>query len=301
MAQILFSFWERKGELMPRGLTSVTMALAVLVGLSFGETIWAQGTAPAPAPGGAQTMPAPTAAATPAPARLDDILARRKLRVGTTGDYPPFTFLNKETGKFEGHDIDVATSLGKAMGAEVEFVHTSWPTLSKDFAADKFDVAVGGVSITLQRQMIGFFSTPIMREGKTPITRCPDVEKFDTIPEINQTTTRVIVNPGGTNERFARGNFKAADIRVHNDNVTIFKEIAEGKADVMVTDASETRYQQKLHPGVLCAVHPEKPFDFSEKAYWLQRDVALKAFVDQWLHISTQTGEMKSIYAKWFE
>jgi hypothetical protein len=49
----------------------------------------------------------------------------------------------------------------------------------------------------------------------------------------------------------------------------------------MMTDASETRYQQKLHPGVLCAVHPDKPFDFAEKAYWLQRDEALKAFVDQ--------------------
>jgi len=44
----------------------------------------------------------------------------------------------------------------------------------------------------------------------------------------------------------------------------------------MMTDSSETRYRQKQHPGVLCAVHPEKPVDFAEKAYWLQRDVALK-------------------------
>jgi cyclohexadienyl dehydratase len=278
--------------MMPCRSTSVFMALAILAGISFGEPASAQG--PAPQPAGA---PASTTAA----ARLDQVLAHRKLRVGTTGDYPPFTFLNKETGKFEGHDIDVATALAKAMGVEVEFVPTSWPTLSKDFAADKFDMAVGGVSITLPRQMIGYFSRPIMREGKTPITRCQELEKFDTIAEIDQAATRVIVNPGGTNEKFARGHFKAADIRVHNDNVTIFKEIAEGKADVMVTDASETRYQQKLHPGVLCAAHPDKPFDFSEKAYWLQRDVALKEFVDQWLHIATETGEMKSIYSKWFE
>ena len=44
---------------------------------------------------------------------------------------------------------------------------------------------------------------------------------------------------------------------------TIFDEIAKGNADLMMTDASETRYQQKLHAGVLCAVHPEKPFDFA--------------------------------------
>jgi cyclohexadienyl dehydratase len=48
-------------------------------------------------------------------------------------------------------------------------------------------------------------------------------------------------------------------------------------------------------------VHPEKPFDFAEKAYWLQRDAALKAFVDQWLHIAVEDGSFKKIYAAWFE
>ncbi len=100
----------------------------------------------------------------------------------------------------------------------------------------------------------------------------------------------MIVNPGGTNERFAKANIRNAEIKVYNDNVTIFDEIAKGDADLMMTDASETRYQQKLHPGVLCAVHPDKPFDFAEKAYWLQRDVALKDFVDQWLHIAPRTA-----------
>ena len=72
-------------------------------------------------------------------------------------------------------------------------------------------------------------------------------------------------------------------------------------ADLMITDSSETRYQQKLHAGVLCAVHPDKPFDFAEKAYWLQRDPAFKAFVDQWLHLSMEDGTFKKIYASWFE
>jgi cyclohexadienyl dehydratase len=275
---------------MQPSLNSISIVLAVIAGISISQPALAQGTAPAEG-----------ATAAGSKARLDEIITRGKLRVGTTGDYPPFTFLNKESGKFEGHDIDAAAALAKAMGVEAEFVHTSWPTLSKDFAADKFDMAAGGVSITLPRQLLGYFSVAIMREGKTPITRCADTEKFDTIAEINQSATRVIVNPGGTNEKFARGNFDTANIRVHGDNVTIFKEIAQGKADVMVTDASETRYQQKLNPGVLCAVHPDQPFDFSEKAYWMQRDMALKAFVDQWLHISRETGELKAIYTKWFE
>jgi cyclohexadienyl dehydratase len=171
----------------------------------------------------------------------------------------------------------------------------------KDFEADNFDIAMGGLSITLDRQKKGMFSTPIMREGKTPIARCADKGKYETIAEIDKPGTHVIVNPGGTNERFARANVKNAEIKVYNDNVTIFDEIAKGNADLMMTDASETRYQQKLHPGVLCAIHPEKPFDFAEKAYWLQRDPAFKDFVDQWLHITAEDGSFRKIYAGWFE
>ena len=141
----------------------------------------------------------------------------------------------------------MAEALGKALGVKVEYVQTAWPQLMKDFEADNFDIAMGGVSITLDRQKKGFFSTPIMREGKTPIARCADKGKYETLAEIDKPGTRVIVNPGGTNERFARANVKNAEIKVHNDNVTIFDEIAKGNADLMMTDASETLYQQKLH------------------------------------------------------
>ncbi|MBY0610785.1 MAG: transporter substrate-binding domain-containing protein [Beijerinckiaceae bacterium] len=231
--------------------------------------------------------------------KLDEIISRGVLRVGTTGDYRPFTYLNKDTGKFEGLDIDLAENLGKAIGVRVEFVQTSWPNLAKDFEAKAFDMAAGGVSITLDRAKKGAFSIPMMREGKTPIARCADKDKFQTIADIDKAGVRVIVNPGGTNERFARANIKAADIKVHNDNVTIFKEIAAGNADLMMTDSSETLYQQKLNPS-LCAIHPEKPFDFAEKAYWLQRDVAFKDFVDQWFHMIRENGTYASIFSKWF-
>jgi cyclohexadienyl dehydratase len=235
------------------------------------------------------------------PSRLDDIVKRGTLRVGMTGDYLPFSYLDKATQKFRGFDVDMAEALGKALGVKIEYVQTAWPQLMKDFEADHFDIAMGGVSITLDRQKKGMFSTPIMHEGKTPIARCADKDKYETIAEIDKPGTRVIVNPGGTNERFARATIKNAEIKTWNDNVTIFDEIAKGDADLMMTDASETRYQQKLHPGVLCAVHPDRPFDFAEKAYWMQRDVALKDFVDQWLHIAREDGSTQKIYAAWFE
>ena len=139
-----------------------------------------------------------------------------------TGDYMPFTFLDRSSQTYHGFDVDMAEALGRALGVKVEYVQTAWPQLMKDFEADRFDIAMGGVSITLDRQKKGLFSTPIMREGKTPIARCTDVGRYQTLADIDRKGTRVIVNPGGTNERFARTHIKDAEIDVHGDNTTIF-------------------------------------------------------------------------------
>nr|WP_230077551.1 transporter substrate-binding domain-containing protein [Anoxybacillus sediminis] len=46
--------------------------------------------------------------------RLDEIIARGYIRIGTTGDYKPFTYLNPKTGQYEGYDIDAMKELAKA-------------------------------------------------------------------------------------------------------------------------------------------------------------------------------------------
>jgi cyclohexadienyl dehydratase len=233
--------------------------------------------------------------------RLDEIIARGALRVGTTGDYRPFTTLDKASGAYAGLDIDLAQSLAAALGVKVEFVATSWPSLAKDFDAGAFDIAMGGVSVTLERAKKGYFSLPYLREGKAPIARCADKDKYQTLAEIDRPDVTVIANPGGTNEKFDRAHLREAKIAIYADNATIFDQLAAGKADLMITDVSETRYQQKQHQGVLCAIHPDKPFDFAEKAYWMARDEPLKAFVDQWLHMTIENGTLAAETAKWLE
>ncbi len=233
------------------------------------------------------------------PSRLDAILGAGALRVGTTGDYRPFSALDKASETYSGFDADMARALGAALGVKVAFVPTTWPDLAHDLAGGAFDIAMGGVSITLERQKIGFFSEPYLRDGKTPIARCADAPKYETLADIDRPGVRVIVNPGGTNERFDRAHLHAAEVVVHADNTTIFDSLAGGEADVMITDASETVLQAKLHAGALCAVHPDKPFDFAEKGYWMPQDPALKAFVDQWLHIMRETGQFDALAGKW--
>ncbi len=232
--------------------------------------------------------------------KLDAILARGIIRVGLAGDYRPFAALDKATGRFEGLDVDMADSLGRALGTKVELVQTSWAGLLADLGADKFDLAMGGISVTLERQKTAFFSVPLLRTGKAAIARCTERGRFGSLAEIDQPGVKVLTNPGGTNERFDRANLKAAEIVVFPSNNTIFDELAAGRGDIMITDAVETRLQQKLHRE-LCAIHPDRPFNFGEIAYLLPRDPVLKAWIDQWLHIAVESGEYGRLTAKWLD
>lgn len=229
--------------------------------------------------------------------RLDAIVARGTLRVGMPGDYRPFG-LRDAAGRLEGIDVDLAENMAAALGVKLELVPTKWADLLTDISSDKFDVGMGGISITLARQKIAFFSSAMMRTGKAAIGRCADQAKYQSLAEIDRPGVKVITNPGGTNERFDRATLKSADIVLFPNNTGVWDELIAGRADIMITDNVETRLQQKLHPE-LCAIHPDSPFDYGELGYLLPRDAVLKAWVDQWLHIATQTGELQRATAKW--
>jgi cyclohexadienyl dehydratase len=229
-----------------------------------------------------------------AQSRLDDIVGRGTLRVGMTGDYRPFSQRDKDSGAYSGLDVDMANSLAEALGVKLEIVGTTWATLMQDLGEGKFDVGMGGISITLARQRVAFFSQPVMRVGKAAVARCADRDRFTTLSEIDHPGVKVLVNPGGTNERFDRANLHQAEMVSFPDNTRIFDELASGRGDVMITDAIETKLQQRLHTE-LCAIHPDQPFDFGELGYLLPRDIVLKEFVDQWLHIAMESGSWKRL------
>ncbi len=233
-------------------------------------------------------------AAAQAPSKLDEVVARGVLRVGMPGDYRPFGVLDKATGQYAGIDVEMAQSLAAALGVKLLIVPTAWRELIADVNSGQFDIGMGGISVTLDRQRQVLFSTPVMRAGKVAIGRCWERERFRNLAAIDRANVRVIVNPGGTNERFDRENLKNAQIIVFPDNTRIFEELVAGRADVMITDVTEARLQQKLNRA-LCAINPDKPFDFGELAYMLPRDLIWQQYVNQWLRVSQESGAHRKI------
>jgi cyclohexadienyl dehydratase len=224
-----------------------------------------------------------------APSALDVIRTHGVLLVGTTGDYSPFSHRTR-SGELAGADIDMARSMAATIGVRLELVPTTWITLLDDFTSYRFDVAMGGVTITPERAAKGDFSIPVMNDGKRPIVRCADKARLNSIAAIDQADVRVVTPPGGTNEAFAKSAFKAALVTVFPNNVAIFDEIAAGGMDVMVTDGVEVDHQSALHAGILCPASVAAPFTHFQKAYLLPKDEEMKQFVDRWLARQLATG-----------
>lgn len=225
---------------------------------------------------------------------MADIQQSGTLKVGVPGDYAPLAYHDAD-GKLVGYDIDMAKALAKDLKLNVEFVLTSWPTLSGDLAADKFDVAMGGVTATAKREAEFGLTKPIVPNGKIALAGCAVAGSLGDLEKIDQPSVKVVVNPGGTNQSFVDGNIKKAQVIRVKDNYDNLQALRDRSADMMVTDLIEGDYYQNKEPGVLCMA-TQKPFPGTEshKVYMVKKDnTKLLESINAWL-----AGETKSQLAK---
>jgi len=196
---------------------------------------------------------------------VNRIEKRGVVLVGTTGDYRPLSFCEPETGEYWGFGIEVAGEIASRLGVSVSFVKTSWPTLTADVLDEpqKFDFAIGGITITDARRETMLMSDGYLTNGKTILCRASDVTRFQSLADLDKPDVRVMVNPGGLNEKFANENLTHSTIIVHQKNEEIPTLVAEGRADVMITEITEAPYYVRTDSR-LAAPLLDKPFNHGE-------------------------------------
>ncbi|MGE0491410.1 MAG: transporter substrate-binding domain-containing protein [Vulcanimicrobiota bacterium] len=232
------------------------------------------------------------------PSHLDTIREKGVMVVGTPGDYPPFAVRRGDT--YEGLDVDLVRLAARALKAEVQFVPTDWNNLAQGLTEGRYDLAVGGITRTLARAADGAFTRPYLSIGKSPLARLEDAYRFRDLASIDQPGVRVAVNPGGTNETFARAHLKKATIVVFEDNLSIPEAIATGKADVMFTDNIEARLVARRDQR-LAAIRPDAPLTRETLGWMAPRDD--QAFLN-WLNLFLEQteleGELERVKSVWF-
>ena len=200
--------------------------------------------------------------------RLDDIQKQGYITVGTTGDYTPFSHYDGK--EFSGYDIDVANYFAEQMGVQVKFVQTTWKNLIKGFDENKYDIAMGGITRRISRQLAAEQSQGYMTFGKCFLVAKGRDSEFNTLEEVNRPSVTVGVNIGGTNEKFADKFLSKATIVRFENNLDVPKAVADGKIDVMVTETPEALYYQVTNKQ-LDAVREDNPFTKSQFGYLIAK------------------------------
>src|SRR5213083_997845 len=204
------------------------------------------------------------------------------LRVGTSGDYPPFSLARD--GRLEGLDVEVARRFAHDGGRRLELVPFRWPELMRDFAAGRFDLAMGGVTLRPERAVVGVFTRPVAEAGAVVLAH----QRLDP----RSSWLRLGVNAGGHLERLAARLFPHALLVRTHANRALAELLTSGAADAILTDEAEA--DALAVPGAVRV----GPFTRDRKGY-LGRDPALVAELDAWLRAREADGTLAALRARW--
>jgi polar amino acid transport system substrate-binding protein len=136
---------------------AVLVGVLAIIAASCGED-------PAPPTGGNGDGPADETVCATYDTEAGDLLAQicseGEIRVSTDPAYPPQSELNAETGEYEGFDIDVAMEIAKRLGVEVAWETPDWEVLTAGGWNDRWDMSVGSMTPTNERQEVLDFTEP---------------------------------------------------------------------------------------------------------------------------------------------
>jgi cyclohexadienyl dehydratase len=217
---------------------------------------------------------------------------RGVLRVGSSGDYAPFSSTPEDV--WTGLDVDLAMRLAKDLGARIEFVPFAWKGLAGDVERRRFDVAASGITVRGDRALVGRFSRPYAITGAVALVRRGDRARLSSLAALNQSGVRLVVNRGGHLERVARRLFPAATLVPLDENVALASRVTSGAADAAVSDSAEA------HAVRSAGLATVGPFTRDRKALFFPASAgALAASCDDWLRAREQDGFLPALRRRW--
>jgi cyclohexadienyl dehydratase len=206
-------------------------------------------------------------------ARRHATVAEAPLRVGTSGDYPPFSERAAD-GSWTGFDLEVAREYAAARGRRLEVVPLRWADLAARVAAGDVDVAMSGITVRADRLLVGTMTAAVARADAVILVRRDDAT---TGGSFDRAGVRIAVNRGGHLERLARSRVARATLVPVDDNRRLPILLANREVAAIVTDTLEAATFPDTFAVAAVLAH-------DRKAYWVApgRD-ALAADLDAWL------------------
>ncbi len=231
---------------------------------------------------------------------LQDILKRGTLRVGMS-TFVPWAMRDKE-GNLIGFEIDVATKVAEDMGVKVEFVPTAWSGIIPALIAKKFDVIIGGMSITPKRNLTVNFTIPYAHSGQQMAASKQLAGDFTTKEQFNASSVTIACRRGATPCNAAQKLFPKAQVRRFDDDAQAFQEVVNGNAHAMISSAPKPRFWSDAHPDKIFLPFGGENLTKGDEGFAMRKgDADALNFFSNWIRVNTSNGWIGERHDYWFK
>jgi polar amino acid transport system substrate-binding protein len=230
---------------------------------------------------------------------LNQILKRGELRVGLEAGYMPFEMRDKK-GDLIGFDVDLARLMAKYMGVKLKVVNTQWDGIIPALLTDKFDLLMGGMTITLQRNLQVNFSDPYIVIGQTVLVAKKLQGKVTSFKELNDPKYTVASKLGTTGDIAAKKFMPNAKLKQYDHQAEAALEVANGRVDAFVYDLPFNAVFTAQNKDSV--VHLKEPFTRETLGWGVRKgDPDFLNWLNNFLAQSKADGTYDALYNKWFE
>lgn len=168
-------------------------------------------------------------------ATLDDIQARKSLKVCIWPDYFGISYRDPKTRQLTGIDVDMAKRLAEDLKVDLQFVDSSFSRLIEDVTQAHCDIAMFAIGITPQRQQHLRFTKPHLASDIMAITTKSN-RRIQSWADIDTPATVVAVAKGTLHESVMKSRLQHAELKVLDTPGAREQEVESGRADVFMTD-----------------------------------------------------------------
>ena len=228
---------------------------------------------------------------------LEEIKKRGSLRVGMS-TFVPWAMRDKQ-GNLIGFEIDVATKVAEDMEVKIEFVPTAWSGIIPALLAQKFDVIIGGMSITPGRNLTVNFTAPYAHSGQQMVANKALADGF-MLDQFNDSSVTITCRRGATPCNVAQNQFPKASVARFDDDAQAFQEVVNGNAHAMISSAPKPRFWMSRYPEKLF-MPTEENLTTGDEAFALRKgDPDAMNFFSNWILVNTSNGWLKERHDFWF-
>ena len=231
---------------------------------------------------------------------LTEIQKRGVLKVGMS-TFVPWAMRDKD-GNLIGFEIDVATKVAEDLGVEVEFVPTQWSGIIPALLAKKFDIIIGGMSITPQRNLTVNFTRPYANSGQQLIANIELAKGIESMEDLNSSDVVITCRRGATPCTVSLEMFPKAEIRRFDDDAQAFQEVVNGNATAAMSSTPTPAFWVEEHSDKLFL-----PFDGAlvtrgNEAMAIRKgDPDALNYFSNWVLLRQSDGWLQERHDYWFK